>query len=104
MEKQCDKCGSYISDLDYANGGGLCDSCRQTQELCKNCGNPQKMYWCEGCGTSGEDDFCDMCKLPTEEDKDYHLDCNKIKDDTCTNNPNNDESHICIKCANIPLQ
>jgi hypothetical protein len=61
MEKQCDKCGRYISDLDYANGGGLCDSCR---------------------------------------DNDY----TKIKDDTCVDNPNNDESHICIKCANIPLQ
>jgi hypothetical protein len=27
----------------------------------------------------------------------------KVKDKYCVDNPNNDESHICVKCARIPL-
>ena len=26
--KNCDRCGLIISDLDYANGSGLCNNCK----------------------------------------------------------------------------
>ena len=50
---------------------------------------------------------CPFCKIQVA-DLDYHSDIcmakdYSIKDDTCIDNPNNDESHICVKCARIPL-
>ncbi len=76
QEKQCDKCGKYISDLDYANGSGLCENCRQTQELCKKCGNPVEMYWCAECESNSEDSVCTLCgKDVGVLDKEYHNEC-----------------------------
>jgi len=33
--KTCDRCGVKMSDLDYANGSGLCESC--TDRSCRYC-------------------------------------------------------------------
>lgn len=53
--------------------------------------------------------YCPYCNIQIE-DLEYHSkicmandEKIKFKDDTCIDNPNNDESHICVKCAKIPL-
>lgn len=54
---------------------------------------------------------CPYCKIQIE-DLNSHINIcmaeeyeynKKVKDKYCVDNPNNDESHICVKCARIPL-